>query len=168
MAILNARSIYLEQYNVDITKTVSAPSLSLLIYRHKFQKVNIPIFTKKMDSIIRESYYGGSSDFYKIKGENLYYYDVNSLYPYAMLNDMPLNYLGEFSPLPCGGSMSLNETFGFLEVIVTSPKTIKHPLLICRHEGKVIHPLPCGEDVEKEYISVKRLKKLLNTVIRLK
>ncbi len=26
---------------------------------------------------------------YKPYGENLYYYDVNSLYPFASLNDMP-------------------------------------------------------------------------------
>ena len=136
-ALLNARSIYLEKYNVDIVKTVSAPSLSLLIYRHKFQKVNIPIFNRKLDGIIRESYYGGSSDYFKFYGENLKYYDVNSLYPYAMLNDMPLDYLGEFYP----DLLPFDQIFGFVDVIVTAPDNIKIPLLLCRHNGKVIHPI---------------------------
>ncbi|GER42509.1 DNA polymerase [Striga asiatica] len=36
------------------------------------------------DSFIRRAYYGGHTDVYKPYGENLYYYDVNSLYPYVM------------------------------------------------------------------------------------
>ena len=39
---------------------------------------------------MRRGYYGGATDYYHLQGENLYYYDVNSLYPYAMLNPMPL------------------------------------------------------------------------------
>ena len=70
-----------------------------MIYRYKFQKLDIPILKRNLDSIIRESYFGGSSDYYKFHGINLKYYDVNSLYPwstiYAMLNDIPLLYLGE-------------------------------------------------------------------------
>lgn len=33
---------------------------------------------------IRRAYYGGHTDTYKPYGENLYYYDVNSLYPFVM------------------------------------------------------------------------------------
>jgi hypothetical protein len=32
---------------------------------------------------IKKSYYDGLSDVYIPYGENLYYYDLNSLYPYA-------------------------------------------------------------------------------------
>ena len=81
--IINARLTYSNHYNIDITKAVSAPSLSLMIYRYKFQKLDIPILKRNLDSIIRESYFGGSSDYYKFHGINLKYYDVNSLYPYA-------------------------------------------------------------------------------------
>ena len=133
-AIHNARTIYLAKYNVDILNAVSAPSLSLLIYRHKFQDVNIPIFNRKIDSTIRDSYYGGSSDYYKLYGEDMQYHDVNSLYPYAMLNDMPLEYLGESK------SKDLNEIFGFVECIITAPSNIKIPLLIHNFNSKIIHP----------------------------
>lgn len=36
------------------------------------------------DTFVRRGYYGGHADVYKTKGENFYYYDVNSLYPYVM------------------------------------------------------------------------------------
>ncbi|XLR65359.1 hypothetical protein S83_016031, partial [Arachis hypogaea] len=36
------------------------------------------------DTFIRRGYYGGHSDVYKPHGENLFYYDVNSLYPFVM------------------------------------------------------------------------------------
>jgi len=38
---------------------------------------------------IKKAYYGGKTEIYKPYGKNLYYYDVNSLYPYVSLNDMP-------------------------------------------------------------------------------
>ena len=41
------------------------------------------------DIFIRDSYYGGAMDYYKAYGENLRYYDVNSLYPFVMKKDMP-------------------------------------------------------------------------------
>jgi len=43
---------------------------------------------KKMYKDIKLGYYGGITEVYKPYGENLYYYDVNSLYPYVALNDM--------------------------------------------------------------------------------
>ena len=45
-----------------------------------------PIYipNKNEDSFIRRAYYGGHTDTYKPYGEDLYYYDVNSLYPFVM------------------------------------------------------------------------------------
>jgi len=40
------------------------------------------------DKFIRRWYYGGHTDVYIPYGENLHYYDANSLYPFAMLWDM--------------------------------------------------------------------------------
>lgn len=42
-----------------------------------------------MYSDIKQAYYGGITEVYKPHGKNLYYYDVNSLYPFAGLRDMP-------------------------------------------------------------------------------
>jgi hypothetical protein len=51
-----------------------------------------------------------------------------------MLKDLPLNYLGEFT------NMKLENTFGFIECIVSCPSNIKTPLLIHCFKGKNIHP----------------------------
>lgn len=45
----------------------------------------------KFDEYFRRYYYkGGRVEVYKTFGKNLFYYDVNSLYPYVMLNKMPV------------------------------------------------------------------------------
>lgn len=38
---------------------------------------------------IKDAYNGGIAEVYKPYGVNLYNYDVNSLYPFTALNDMP-------------------------------------------------------------------------------
>jgi hypothetical protein len=42
-----------------------------------------PIYipSSNQDAFIRRGYYRGHADTYKPYGENIYYYDVNSLYP---------------------------------------------------------------------------------------
>ena len=62
--MLNARSLYNEKYGVDISKVVSLPSLSLLIFRTKFLEKPIQILNKSIDNIVRPTYYGGSTDVY--------------------------------------------------------------------------------------------------------
>lgn len=137
LALLKARKIYLTDFDVDITKVVSAPSLSLLIFRHKYLELSIPILQRDIDSIIRQSYFGGSSDYNIHYGENLKYYDVNSLYPFAMMNDMPLHYLFTIE----NSGIELEDTFGFVEAIITPPKDIQNPLLMHHYMGKNIHPI---------------------------
>ncbi|GFQ06938.1 DNA polymerase [Phtheirospermum japonicum] len=51
-------------------------------YDEENNYIHIP--NKNADSFIRSGYYGGHTDAYKKYGENLYYYDVNSLYPFIM------------------------------------------------------------------------------------
>lgn len=81
----------MENYEVDISQIVSMSSLSMLIFRKKFLNVKIPILNHKLDEFVRDSYYGGATDYYIKYAKKVYYYDVNSLYPYAMLKDLPLN-----------------------------------------------------------------------------
>jgi len=45
----------------------------------------------KIEKFLRQSYFGGLTNIFKPKSEKCYYYDVNSLYPYSMLNYMPIN-----------------------------------------------------------------------------
>lgn len=68
-------------------------------------------------------------DVYTPYGENLYCYDVNSLYPYVMKNyPMPTG-----NPIYFEGDILKHEheekPYGFFEVIVETPKDLKIPLL---------------------------------------
>lgn len=82
--MLKAQEIYWKLYNVDIESELTHSSLALSIFRMKyydFQTFPIHIPNKNEDTFRRRAYYGGHVDAYKPYGENLYYYDVNSLYP---------------------------------------------------------------------------------------
>ena len=94
-ALNKAQNIYINEYDVDIATIVRTSSLSLKIFRKNYQNIDIPILKGSIDSNIRKSYFGGATDYYKRYGEKVYYYDVNSLYPFAMLNDMPGRLLKE-------------------------------------------------------------------------
>ncbi len=45
---------------------------------------NIPLISTQMYNDLKPGYTGGAVDVYRPHGYNLYYYDVNSLYPYVM------------------------------------------------------------------------------------
>lgn len=94
-ALIKAQDIYISEYHVDICSIWSTSTLSFKIFRQKFLESNVPILSKSLDNIIRLAYLGGSTDYYYKYGENLKHYDVNSLYPKAMCNPMPIKYLGE-------------------------------------------------------------------------
>ena len=111
----------------------------------KFLDKLIPILNGVTDRFIRGSYYGGAVDFYKatnyINGssENLYYYDVNSLYPYAMLKPMPMNLIRSYNDKECK-DINLDNFFGFLEVDVECSDYISKPVLPVKYKGKTIYP----------------------------
>lgn len=123
-------------YRVDITSVFSTSTLSLKIFRQNFLKLDIPILSRDHENFVRRSYFGGATDFYKAYGKKLYYYDVNSLYPHAMLNNMPLEFIKTHRNID-----NIETFFGFIECIVTSPKNMKRPILPIKHNGKTIFPL---------------------------
>jgi DNA polymerase type B, organellar and viral len=87
--LMEAQKLYISLYNVDITTILSTSTLSLKIFRQNFLKTEIPILKGTEDSFIRRSYFGGHTDYYQEYAENLHYYDINSLYPFAMCKPMP-------------------------------------------------------------------------------
>lgn len=149
--MLKAQEIYWKLYKVDIESKITLSSLALSIFRMKYYDVSnwpIHIPNKNEDSFIRRSYYGGHTDTYKPYGEDLYYYDVNSLYPFVMK---------EF-PMPGGvpvwhgnlDGMDLDSIFGFIEAYVVCPKTIKRPFLPYRDKNNTLI-FPTGEFVGVYY-----------------
>jgi len=88
---------------------------------------------------IKQAYYGGITEVYKPYGENLYYYDVNSLYPYVALQDMP--------GLECCKQefMNLNpnidDYFGFFYCEIETPLDSYLGLLPIRNKNGIEFPL---------------------------
>ena len=145
--MLKAQEIYWKLFQVDIESKITLASLALSIFRLKYYDASnwpIHIPNKNEDSFIRLAYYGGHTDAYKPYGENLYYYDVNSLYPFVMK---------EF-PMPGGvpvwhrnlDGMDLDSMFGFIEAYVECPKTINKPFLPYRNKENTLI-FPTGEFV---------------------
>ena len=77
-------------YDIDMLDSLTISNLAMKLFMSKYYNNNIPNINKpSLYNDIKLAYYGGITEVYKPYGENLYYYDVNSLYPYAALNDMP-------------------------------------------------------------------------------
>ena len=73
-----------------MTKSISISGLAVRLFLKDFYKVNIANISKSsIYKDIRQAYYGGITEVYKPYGTNFFYYDVNSLYPYVALQDMP-------------------------------------------------------------------------------
>ena len=149
-ALIKARSQYGLDWDVDIIKNYSSSSLSLKIFRHNFMKRFkdfIVVLTQYQDSIIRPSYFGGATDYYKSYGKNLHSLrdDVNSLYPFAMKNLMPYK-LSNIYKSSTEGYINFDvnhpewNSLGFVEVEVSCPKDIKIPLLPAKVDNKTIFP----------------------------
>ena len=137
-ALFNAQNMYFSKFNVDIESVYSTATLSLKIYRSKFQEDPIFILPSNIDNFIRNSYYGGGTDVYKGFSKLVYYYDVNSLYPAAMLNDMPYNLIKIHKNMD---NINLENFFGFIEVEVLCPIDMKRPVLPHHVNGKTIYPV---------------------------
>ena len=136
-ALEHAQMIYIINYHVDITTIYSTSTLSLKIYRTNFQDINIPTLKGNIDNFIRKGYFGGATDYYKAYIENGKYYDVNSLYPYAMSNSMPLEIIKYYKDM---SSINLENFFGYVLAQKYCPKNMIRPVLPYKYKGKTIYP----------------------------
>ena len=136
-ALIKAQNIYIKEHKVDIATIWSTSTLSFKIFRLNFLNINIPTLTNKLDALLRLAYIGGSTDYFFKYGENLKHYDVNSLYPKAMCNPMPIEFLGESD----GSNVKLENIFGFAEAKITTPNDIQIPLLPFKVFNETLHSL---------------------------
>jgi hypothetical protein len=118
--------------NINFTSVVSLPSLAYKIYRQNYYSkkyiksldkdkifdYELKVHNRNIEETLRNSYYGGHTEVYKNKIENGYYYDINSQYPYAMLNNMPVG-----NPLYTDSIDDLNnDFFGFIYANIDATK----------------------------------------------
>lgn len=120
-------------FYIDITTKRTLASLALGIFRENYyddEKHAMYIPNQNADKFIRRGYYGGHSDVYIPYGENLYFYDANSLYPSRMVGlKFPAGKPVWHSDL---SDKKLADLFGFVEALVISPKADR-PFLPTRH-----------------------------------
>jgi len=106
-------------HSLNITNYVTAPKLAVGIYTSKYytnsDDLKIKMIRGNVEKEIRTAYYGGNVNVLINKMNHGYYYDMNSQYPYAMLNDMPIG-----NPT-LSTDKDLNNYFGFVYGEITAP-----------------------------------------------
>lgn len=126
---------YFKLFNIDITLHYSSSQLSFNIFRRLFLDQDIELLDRFDNNYIKDSYFGGHTDYFKHRIEKGYYYDVNSLYPAAMKQLIPIKILHKVH----GDRKPVEDIFGFIKVEVDS-SNVNKPMLPYRYEGKVIYP----------------------------
>ena len=136
--LVQFNKLIFNEFNININISLTLPALAMRIYKSQFMPQNsIYQLGGSIERDIRESYTGGAVDVYipHNRGEGfftrlfktLYYYDVNSLYPFIMANTlMPVG-----KPIAFEGDIRRVEpkAFGFFYCKITSPNNLKHPIL---------------------------------------
>ena len=127
-------------YNANMTDCITISGLAVRIYLKDFYNNNIPNINKgSIYKDIKQGYYGGITEVYKPSDNNLYYYDVNSLYPYVALQDMPalscskINYYDE--------PEDISNLFGFFYCNISTPLDSYIGILPVRTAKGLIFPL---------------------------
>jgi hypothetical protein len=123
------------KFKINISRYPTLTSIAFAIYRSIFMPTGtIPILLGGIYNDIKQAFYGGFVDVYKVSGENVNGYDVNSLYPSSMRNcavpvGKPIFFTGD--PL-----IKFSQFFGFAYVEVQAPLNLKNPILPYKIENK--------------------------------
>ena len=127
-------------YNINMTESITISGLAVRIFLKDFYDSNIANIDKtSVYRDIKQGYYGGITEVYKPSGNNLFYYDVNSLYPYVALQDMPglicskLNYYDD--------KQDICSLFAFYYCSIDAPLNSYLGLLPLRTQTGLIFPL---------------------------
>ena len=135
---------YFTNYNVNITNYMTLPSLCISIFGNNF--FNNEIYSIKMikgpiEKYIRDSYYGGNVGSFAQDNNGIigkgYHYDMNSQYPAAMLNKMPIG-----NPVfSTNSNLDYYSGFVFAKIIPPSENKLKNLYIQYRDlRGNIICP----------------------------
>ena len=139
-----------DMFSITLNKCPTLPSLAFRIFRTHYldKNIKLPVLINDTFKDIFKSYFGGAVDMYIPSNENgkqLYWYDVNSLYPSEMKNNKyPVSLLGHFkgdisNKIEYSSLFTNEENVGFYKVKITAP-SIKHPIIPTRLNGRTIFP----------------------------
>ena len=133
------------KYNLNITKYKTLPSLAIAVYTSSYLpdnlKTEVKMIKDELEKEIRSSYFGGNVNVFINKIKTGYHYDMNSQYPKAMLNDMPV---GE--PV-LSLEKDLDKIFGFIYGEITAPdeNTLQVPFIQYRDHLTQMVSCPRGK-----------------------
>ncbi|OAX31150.1 hypothetical protein K503DRAFT_704144, partial [Rhizopogon vinicolor AM-OR11-026] len=131
--LIKFRTLVFDKWSISIDKYPTIPSLAFAIYRSGYMPENtIPLTNGKVFNFIQESFTGGSTEMYKPYGKNLFCYDVNSLYPSVMKDNIfPTGNIIQFD-----GDITLlsKEMYWFADSDVNTLKDLYQPYLQIHHK----------------------------------
>jgi hypothetical protein len=113
------------------------PSQAMYIFTTQFLKEKLYALSEDQEAFVRKTYFGGRTEIFRMSGENLYYYDFNSLYPTVMLEDMPVGQ-------PCWVKSYHPNRIGFYR-ITANISGLKIPPLPVLKDNKLFFPEGTGE-----------------------
>ena len=116
-AIQKFSTIIYDKYTIDITKCTTISSLSYKIFLTNFYKTkdNVKVIGGIVEKDIRNAHYGGVTAINQNHATNVFYYDMNSQYPSAMRNPMPVG-----NPT-LHSNIDLDNSFGFIYAHILVP-----------------------------------------------
>lgn len=130
-----------KNFNIQMTDCLTISGIASDIYINHFYDSDtkpIPyINNRALFDDIKSAYYGGMTEVYRPtndQNEVLYYYDVNSLYPYVALNPMPgleCKYFDNFK----NSTRLTSDMFGFFYCDIKTPDNIYIGLLPVRKQN---------------------------------
>lgn len=96
--IIKFNELIFNKYSINIHNYPTLPSLAFAIYRcHYLKDFKIPLISGNIFNDLKISYTGGATDMYIPISENIYCFDVNSLYLFVMKNNyMPVGNITYF------------------------------------------------------------------------
>ena len=119
------------------TLKMTLPSQSMHIFTTQFLKEKLYALSEDQEAFVRKTYFGGRVEIFRMSGENLFYYDFNSLYPTVMIEDMPVGqpmFVKSYYP----------DRIGFYR-ITANIKGLKIPPLPVLKDNKLFFPSGAGE-----------------------
>jgi hypothetical protein len=129
------------KYNLNITKFKTLPSLAMYTYCSSYLPENLKselkIIKGEPEKELRTAYFGGNVDVFINKITTGYHYDINSQYPKAMLQDMPIG-----DPV-LSLETNLDQIFGFVYGEITAPNENILQVPFIQHRDSHIKNVTC-------------------------
>lgn len=123
---------------------ITAPATSMKVFRRRYLKRNYPRSIETHE-FVRRGYCGGRVEVHHSAGTTLRYYDINSSYPRAMLEAMPVGAATQWDGPP---PAVLQKRIGFVECdvyvppdIIIPPLPIKAGVELPHAKGKLVFPV---------------------------